>query len=68
MLVLWKLQSISDSLLLTPLSCDDHHDVTPRVSTLAGCDNPVGKATIVVSTTGAENEITGTIAEVSKAW
>nr|GEU95759.1 hypothetical protein [Tanacetum cinerariifolium] len=37
-LVLWKLQSISDSLLLTPLCCDDIHDVTPRVSVLAGCD------------------------------
>ncbi|GJX23241.1 putative reverse transcriptase domain-containing protein [Tanacetum coccineum] len=30
--------SISDSLLLTPLCCDDIHDVTPRVSALAGCD------------------------------
>ncbi|GJU62052.1 hypothetical protein Tco_1243887 [Tanacetum coccineum] len=28
----------SDSLLLTPLCCDDIHDVTPRVSALAGCD------------------------------
>ncbi|GJW69686.1 hypothetical protein Tco_0126603 [Tanacetum coccineum] len=27
------------SLLLTPLCCDDIHDVTPRVSALAGCDN-----------------------------
>ncbi|GJU68514.1 putative reverse transcriptase domain-containing protein [Tanacetum coccineum] len=26
------------SLLLTPLCCDDTHDVTPRVSALAGCD------------------------------
>ncbi|GKA47638.1 hypothetical protein Tco_0740521 [Tanacetum coccineum] len=26
------------SLLLTPLCCDDIHDVTPRVSALAGCD------------------------------
>nr|GEW04081.1 reverse transcriptase domain-containing protein [Tanacetum cinerariifolium] len=26
------------SLLLTPLCCDDTHDVTPRVSTLAGCN------------------------------
>ncbi|GJX78912.1 hypothetical protein Tco_0327061 [Tanacetum coccineum] len=26
----------SDSLLLTPLCCDDIHEVTPRVSTLAG--------------------------------
>ncbi|GJV37098.1 hypothetical protein Tco_1409575 [Tanacetum coccineum] len=28
----------SDSLLLIPLCCDDIHDVTPRVSALAGCD------------------------------
>nr|GFC26458.1 hypothetical protein [Tanacetum cinerariifolium] len=26
------------SLLLTLLCCDDTHDVTPRVSALAGCD------------------------------
>ncbi|GJV92593.1 hypothetical protein Tco_1540406 [Tanacetum coccineum] len=29
---------LSDSLLLTPLCCDDIHEVTPRVSALAGCD------------------------------
>nr|GEX52203.1 hypothetical protein [Tanacetum cinerariifolium] len=29
----------SDSLLLTPLCCNDIHDVMPRVSALAGCDN-----------------------------
>ncbi|GKA23743.1 zinc finger, CCHC-type containing protein [Tanacetum coccineum] len=28
----------SNSLLLIPLCCDDIHDVTPRVSALAGCD------------------------------
>ncbi|GJU06924.1 hypothetical protein Tco_1123354 [Tanacetum coccineum] len=28
----------SDSLLLTPLCCDDIHEVTPRVSALARCD------------------------------
>ncbi|GKA79276.1 hypothetical protein Tco_0785872, partial [Tanacetum coccineum] len=27
-----------DSLFLTPLCCDDIHDVTPLVSALAGCD------------------------------
>ncbi|GJT46685.1 putative reverse transcriptase domain-containing protein [Tanacetum coccineum] len=27
------------SLLLTPLCCDDTHEVTPRVSALAGCDS-----------------------------
>nr|GEX09758.1 putative reverse transcriptase domain-containing protein [Tanacetum cinerariifolium] len=31
----------SDSLLLKPLCCDDTHDVTPRVSALAGCDRLV---------------------------
>ncbi|GJX07459.1 retrovirus-related pol polyprotein from transposon TNT 1-94 [Tanacetum coccineum] len=34
--------AFSDSLLLTPLCCDDIHDVTPRVSALAGCDTPNG--------------------------
>ncbi|GJW04127.1 hypothetical protein Tco_1562983 [Tanacetum coccineum] len=33
--------AFSDSLLLTPLCCDDIHDVTPRVSALAGCDRLV---------------------------
>ncbi|GJZ51898.1 putative reverse transcriptase domain-containing protein [Tanacetum coccineum] len=31
------------SLLLTPLCCDDTHDVTPRVSALAGCDRLVSE-------------------------
>ncbi|GJS79774.1 putative reverse transcriptase domain-containing protein [Tanacetum coccineum] len=30
------------SLLLTPLCCDDIHDVTPRVSALAGCATAAG--------------------------
>ncbi|GKC89314.1 putative reverse transcriptase domain-containing protein [Tanacetum coccineum] len=30
--------TFSVSLLLTPLCCDDIHDVTPRISALAGCD------------------------------
>ncbi|GJR16450.1 hypothetical protein Tco_0799102, partial [Tanacetum coccineum] len=30
--------AFSDSLLLTPLCCDDINDVTPRVSALVGCD------------------------------
>nr|GEY03908.1 retrotransposon Orf1 [Tanacetum cinerariifolium] len=42
-LVLWKQQSISDSLLLTPLCCDDIHDVMPRVSALGGCDRLVSE-------------------------
>ncbi|GKF40981.1 hypothetical protein Tco_0124323 [Tanacetum coccineum] len=32
----------SVSLFLTPLCCDDIHDVTPRVSALAGCDTADG--------------------------
>ncbi|GJY42945.1 putative reverse transcriptase domain-containing protein [Tanacetum coccineum] len=32
----------SDSLLLTPLCCDDIHEVTPRVFALAGCDRRLG--------------------------
>ncbi|GJT85456.1 putative reverse transcriptase domain-containing protein [Tanacetum coccineum] len=34
--------AFSVSLLLTPLYCDDIHDVTPRVSALAGCDSVSG--------------------------
>ncbi|GJZ41571.1 hypothetical protein Tco_0588457 [Tanacetum coccineum] len=35
--------AFSVSLLLTPLCCDDIHDVTPRVSALAGCDRLVSE-------------------------
>ncbi|GJT63339.1 ty3-gypsy retrotransposon protein [Tanacetum coccineum] len=38
---------ISDSLLLTPLCCDDIHDVTPRVSALAGCDRLVSEPLVI---------------------
>ncbi|GKF43486.1 hypothetical protein Tco_0130038, partial [Tanacetum coccineum] len=31
------------SLLLTPLCCDDIHEVTPRVSALAGCNRLVSE-------------------------
>ncbi|GJX87666.1 hypothetical protein Tco_0339680 [Tanacetum coccineum] len=34
-----SIYACSDSLLLTPLCCDDIHDVTPRVSALAGCES-----------------------------
>ncbi|GJX25153.1 hypothetical protein Tco_0231449 [Tanacetum coccineum] len=37
------------SLLLTPLCCDDTHDVTPRVSALAGCDRLVSEPGILFS-------------------
>ncbi|GJS43281.1 ribonuclease H-like domain-containing protein [Tanacetum coccineum] len=37
-LILLGSYAFSVSLLLTPLCCDDIHDVTPRVSALAGCD------------------------------
>ncbi|GJV20865.1 retrovirus-related pol polyprotein from transposon TNT 1-94 [Tanacetum coccineum] len=35
-----SIYACSDSLFLTPLCGDDIHDVTPRVSALAGCDIP----------------------------
>ncbi|GKD17661.1 hypothetical protein Tco_1206819, partial [Tanacetum coccineum] len=35
--------AFSDSLLLTPLCCDDIYDVMPRVSALAGCDRLVSE-------------------------
>ncbi|GKB41697.1 hypothetical protein Tco_0886639, partial [Tanacetum coccineum] len=37
----------SDSLLLTPLCCDDIHDVMPRVSALAGCDRLVSAPLVI---------------------
>ncbi|GJU76065.1 putative reverse transcriptase domain-containing protein [Tanacetum coccineum] len=40
----------SDSLLLTPLCCDDIHDVTPRVSALAGCDRLVSEPLVIEKT------------------
>ncbi|GJY64371.1 hypothetical protein Tco_0465831 [Tanacetum coccineum] len=35
--------ALSFSLLLTPLCCDDTHDVTPHVFALAGCDRLVSE-------------------------
>ncbi|GKD01287.1 hypothetical protein Tco_1171561 [Tanacetum coccineum] len=37
----------SDSLLLTPLCCDDIHEVTPRVFALAGCDRLVSEPLVI---------------------
>ncbi|GJZ17682.1 hypothetical protein Tco_0553805 [Tanacetum coccineum] len=37
----------SGSLLLTPLCCDDIHDVTPRVSALPGCDRLVSEPLVI---------------------
>ncbi|GJR18967.1 hypothetical protein Tco_0967494 [Tanacetum coccineum] len=37
----------SDSLLLTPLCCDDIHEVTLRVSALAGCDRLVSEPLVI---------------------
>ncbi|GKA07692.1 hypothetical protein Tco_0686916 [Tanacetum coccineum] len=39
--------AFSDSLLLTPLCCDDIHDVTPHVSALAGCDRLVSEPLVI---------------------
>ncbi|GKD74160.1 hypothetical protein Tco_1332442, partial [Tanacetum coccineum] len=38
---------IGVSLLLTPLCCDDTHEVTPRVSSLAGCDKLVSEPLVI---------------------
>ncbi|GJS57913.1 putative reverse transcriptase domain-containing protein [Tanacetum coccineum] len=37
----------NNSLLLTPLCCNDIHDVTPRVSALAGCDRLVSEPFVI---------------------
>ncbi|GJU22946.1 retrovirus-related pol polyprotein from transposon TNT 1-94 [Tanacetum coccineum] len=37
----------SDSLLLTPLYCDDIHEVMPRVSALAWCDRLVSEPLVI---------------------
>ncbi|GJU73429.1 putative reverse transcriptase domain-containing protein [Tanacetum coccineum] len=37
----------SDSLLLTPLCCDDIHEVTPHVFALAGCDRLVSEPRVI---------------------
>ncbi|GJZ60967.1 putative reverse transcriptase domain-containing protein [Tanacetum coccineum] len=39
--------AFSDSLFLTPLCCDDIHDVTPRVSALAGFDRLVAEPLVI---------------------
>ncbi|GJS07863.1 putative reverse transcriptase domain-containing protein [Tanacetum coccineum] len=41
--------AFSVSLLLTPLCCDNIHDVTPRVSALAGCDRLVSEPMVIES-------------------
>ncbi|GKD30538.1 hypothetical protein Tco_1241316 [Tanacetum coccineum] len=41
-IVIWILDR-RVSLLLTPLCCDDTHDIMPRVSALAGCDGLVSE-------------------------
>ncbi|GJX11799.1 hypothetical protein Tco_0201658 [Tanacetum coccineum] len=38
---------IEFSILLTPLRCDDTHDVTPRVYALAGCDRLVSEPLVI---------------------
>ncbi|GJX52470.1 putative reverse transcriptase domain-containing protein [Tanacetum coccineum] len=39
--------AFGDSLLLTPLCCDDIHDVTPRVFALAGCDSLISEPLVI---------------------
>ncbi|GJU00326.1 putative reverse transcriptase domain-containing protein [Tanacetum coccineum] len=48
----------SDSLLLTPLCCDDIHDVTPRVSALAGCERLVSEPLVIEKTRYGHFEFT----------
>ncbi|GKC66584.1 putative reverse transcriptase domain-containing protein [Tanacetum coccineum] len=52
----------SDSLLLTPLCCDDIHDVTPRVSALAGCERaqPIGVSSHLNASVNSLSEILNT--------
>ncbi|GJY79015.1 retrovirus-related pol polyprotein from transposon TNT 1-94 [Tanacetum coccineum] len=47
-----RLNLFVELILITPLCCDDIHDVTPRVSALAGCDKWIWK-----NKTDAENTI-----------
>ncbi|GJX28295.1 retrovirus-related pol polyprotein from transposon TNT 1-94 [Tanacetum coccineum] len=42
-----SIYACSDYLLLTPLCCDDIHDVMPRVSALAGCDRLVSEPLVI---------------------
>ncbi|GJT71854.1 hypothetical protein Tco_1031140 [Tanacetum coccineum] len=59
-LVCPAIYACGDSLLLTQLCCDDIHDVTPRVSALAGCDIDVKEAGLhcnVISRGRVENGI-----------
>ncbi|GJR81455.1 putative reverse transcriptase domain-containing protein [Tanacetum coccineum] len=46
-----------DSILLTPLCCDDIHEVTPRVSALTGCDNSSVRHPTYYETTTISNDI-----------
>ncbi|GJZ96003.1 hypothetical protein Tco_0668337 [Tanacetum coccineum] len=55
----------SGSILLTLLCCDDIHDVTPRVSALAGCDSKRCRICTIFSVvswiiSGPENSTNGT--------
>nr|GEX11292.1 hypothetical protein [Tanacetum cinerariifolium] len=47
----------SDSLLLIPLCCDDIHDVTSRLSALAGCDRLPGAPTTAEQKLARKNEL-----------
>nr|GEV00382.1 zinc finger, CCHC-type [Tanacetum cinerariifolium] len=50
----------SDSLLLTPLCCDDIHEVTLRVSALAGCD----RLDKILATLGEVSKVENVTAEM----
>ncbi|GJW43818.1 hypothetical protein Tco_0072617 [Tanacetum coccineum] len=54
--------AFSDSLLLTPLYCDDIHDVTPRVSALAGCDSASARELLSPKKQGHNQSLSSTSA------
>ncbi|GKA73212.1 putative reverse transcriptase domain-containing protein, partial [Tanacetum coccineum] len=47
----------TDSLLLTPLYCDDIHEVTPHVFALAGCDSGVADDGVARIPTGSRKTL-----------
>ncbi|GKE24358.1 putative reverse transcriptase domain-containing protein, partial [Tanacetum coccineum] len=55
--------TFSVSLLLTPLCCDDIHDVTPRVSALAGCDRLVSDPIVC----GSPDHFRNTCSKINRA-
>ncbi|GJV74679.1 hypothetical protein Tco_1506263 [Tanacetum coccineum] len=69
--VAYSLRFLEFSLLLTPLCCDDIHDVTPRVSALAGYDTdlvPLLAKEHVSNTLGYESSIFVELRSYHNLW